>query len=188
MDLLKDLPATKRGYDAIVVFVDRLSKMVHGSACTKSVTAERLEEIFAHEVLKHHGLPSDIVSDRDVCFQSEFWKTVHNRLGVKLSMSTAEHPQSDGQTARANGILEDTLRHFVGPYQTDWGAYLAVAEFAMNNAWNQRIQNTPFMFKFGQHPDTPEVVALPGRNPAVNKFIGKWSDQLARAERCLEMP
>jgi hypothetical protein len=138
------------------------------------------------EAFKRHGLPSDIVADRDLRFQSEFWKTVHDRLGIKLSMSTALLPWSDGQTERANGILEYTLRRFVGPYQTDWDEYLAVAEFAMNNAWNQSIQNTPFMLNFGQHPDTPEVVALRGRNPAVKKFIGKWSYQLARATRCLE--
>jgi hypothetical protein len=134
MDLITDLPVTKRGHDAVVVFVDRLSKMVHVAPCTKTATAERLAEIFEHEVFKHHGMPTDIVSDRDIRFQSEFWKTVHSRLGIKLSMSTAKHPQTDGQTERANGVLEDTLRHFVGPYQTDWDEYLAVAEFAMNNA------------------------------------------------------
>jgi hypothetical protein len=168
--------------------------MVHASACTNSVTAERLEEVFEQEMFKHHGLPSDIVSGRDVRFQSEFWKTVHDRLDIKLSgsMSTAnyKHPQndphSDGQTEGAHGILKDTLRHFVGAYQTDWDDYLAVAEFPMNNARNQSIQDAPLMLNFGQHPDTPEVVALRGRNPAVNKFIGKWSDQLARAKQCLE--
>jgi hypothetical protein len=187
MDLITDLPVTKRGHDAVVVFVDRLSKMVHVAPCTKKATAERLAETFEHEVFKHHEMPTDIVSDQDIRFQSEFWKTVHSRVGIMLSMSTAKHPQTDGQTERANiGVLEDTLRHFVGPYQTDWDEYLAVAEFAMNNAGNQSIQNTVFMLNYGQHPDTPEVVGLRSRNPAVNKFVGKWSEQLTRAKRCIE--
>jgi hypothetical protein len=95
MNMITDLPVTKRGHDAGVVFVDRLRKMVHVAPCTKQATAERLAEIFEHELFKHHGMPTDILSDRDIRFQSEFWKTVHSRLGVKLSMSrhrsTAKH-------------------------------------------------------------------------------------------------
>jgi hypothetical protein len=186
LDLITDLPITKKGHDAVVVFVDRLSKMVHVAACTKTVTAERLAELFEQEVFKHHGIPKDIVSDRDVRFQSDFWKSFNDKLAIKLNMSTAKHPQTDGQTERANGILEDTLRHFVGPYQTNWDEYLAVAEFAMNNAWSQSTQTTPFMLNYGQHPDTPVTLQLRAHNPAVNKFVGKWSAQLTRAKRCIQ--
>jgi transposase InsO family protein len=145
---------------------------VHG--LRKAVTAERLAELFEQEVFKHayvhHGLPKDIVSDRDVRFQSDFWKPFNDKLGIKLNMSTAKHPQTDGQTERANGILEDTLRHFefVGPYQTNWDEYLAVAEFAINNAWSQSTQTTPFTRNYGQHPDTPVTLQLRAHNPAVN--------------------
>jgi transposase InsO family protein len=111
LDLITDLPITKKGHDAVVVFVDQLSKMVHVAACTKTVTAEQLAELLEQEVFKHHGIPKDIVSDRDVRFQSDFWKSFNDKLGIKLNMSTAKHPQTDGQTERANGILEDTLRH-----------------------------------------------------------------------------
>jgi hypothetical protein len=88
-------------------------------------------------------------------------------------MSTAKHPQTDGRTERANGILEDTLRHFVRPYQTNWEEYLDVAEFVMNNAWSQSTQTTPCMPNHGQHPDTPITLQLRAHNPAVNKFVGK---------------
>jgi hypothetical protein len=98
-------------------------------------------------------------------------------------MSTTKHPQSDGQTQKMNSVLKDTLRHFVGPYQTNWDEHLAMAEFAINNAWNQSIDNALFMLNCGQNPDTPEVVALRSMNPAVNKFVGKWSEQL---KHCLE--
>ena len=186
MDLITDLPVTKRGVDAVVVFVDRLSKMVHIEPCTKTVTAEGLAEIFENRIFRYHGVPQDLVSDRDVRFEAEFWQAVQKRLGVTLKRSTAKHPQTDGQTERMNGVFEDTLRHFVGPYQTDWDEYLAVVEFAMNNAYNESIQSTPFMLNYGQHPDTRAVSALRERNPAVNKFIGKWSEQLKRARLCMQ--
>ena len=186
MDLITDLPLTKKGYTAIVVFVDRLSKMVHLAPCTKKVTAERAAELFEDHVWKHHGIPQSIVSDRDIRFQSQLWKELNSRVGASLRMSTAKHPQTDGQTENANGVLEDTLRHFVGPYQTDWDEYLTVAEFAMNNAWNESIQNTPFMLNYGQNPDTPTIAFLRSRNPAVNKFVGRWSEQLSRAKKCLD--
>lgn len=185
MDLITDLPPTKKGFDSVVVFVDRLSKMVHIEPCTKTVGAEGLAEIYENRIFRYHGFPQDIVSDRDVRFASHFWQAIQKRLGVKLSRSTAKHPQSDGQTERMNGIFEETLRHFVGPYQTDWDEYLAVVEFAMNNAFNESIQSTPFMLNYGQHPDTPAVARLRDINPAVNKFVGKWSEQLKRARQCI---
>jgi hypothetical protein len=74
MDLIMDLPQTKAGYDSIVVFVDRLSKMCHLAACNKTITAEALARVFEHCVFKHHGLPQDVVSDRDLRFEAIFWQ------------------------------------------------------------------------------------------------------------------
>jgi hypothetical protein len=111
-----------------------------------------LSDVFEQEVFEYGGPLSDIVSDMDVRLQREFWKTVHDRLGIKLHGFVSSYPCQRLHTLRvtgrrnsaerANGILEDTLRHFVGPCQTHWDEYL---EFAMNNAWNQSIQNTPLM-------------------------------------------
>ena len=100
-------------------------------------------------------------------------------------MSSALHPQTDGQTEKANSVIEDMLRHFVGPYQTDWDQYISVVEFAMNRTWQATIQNTPFMLNYGQNPNTPQVQTLRSHNRSVNKFIGKWSEQLRRAKRCI---
>jgi Integrase core domain/Integrase zinc binding domain len=186
MDLITDLPETENGYTAIVVFVDRLSKMVHLAPCTKNVDAEGLGELMEQHVFRLHGVPQDIVSDRDIRFASQFWQQSCEHLKIRLSRSTAQHPQSDGQTERANGVLEDTLRHFVSPYQTDWDKLLSVAEFAMNNAYNESIRNTPFMLNYGQSPDTPVIAALRGKNPHVNKFVGRWQEQLKAARACLE--
>ena len=101
-------------------------------------------------------------------------------------MSIAYHPQTDGQTERVNGVLEDTLRHFVGPHQQNWDELLAPAEFALNNSWHHSIRNTPFMLNYGQTPDDPVVSKLRSLNPAISQFVGRWSEQLSRAKLCLE--
>ena len=191
MDLITDLPVTRKtvnkagGMDTIVVFVDRLSKMVHLAATTKTVNGIGLAYLYQNYVVKHHGFPQSIVSDRDVRFKG-FWRALQDINGVKLKMSTARHAQTDGQTENANGVLEDTLRHFTGPYQNDWDEHLAAAEFAMNNAWNSSVKNTPFMLNYGQHPHTPATLEVASQNPAVNRFVGQWSQQIARAKHCLQ--
>ena len=96
MDLITDLPQSEKGHDSIVVFVDRLSKMVHLAPCKKTVTAEQLGELMEHYVFRLHGVPQDIVSDRDVRFQASFWQESLSGLRVKLNMSTAKHPETDG--------------------------------------------------------------------------------------------
>ena len=158
MDVITDLPPTERGFDTIVVFVDRLSKMVYLAPCTKSVTATELVHLFGENVWKLHGIPSNIVTDRDVRFAS-FWELMCEHFGIEHNKSSGKHPQSDGQTENANGVLEDTLRHFVSDSQTNWDTLLTVAEFAMNNAHNSTIQTTPFMLNYGQHPDTTDGLA-----------------------------
>jgi hypothetical protein len=89
------------------------------------------------------------------------------------------------QSVFMNGMLEDTLRHFVGPFQRDWEELLPVVEFAMNNSWNASFQNTPFMLNYGQNPDDRTIAWLRERNSAVNKFVGRWSKQLVRARELL---
>ena len=120
MDLITDLPRTNNGNDSIWVVVDRLSKMVHLVALTKTCPAESIAAVYEKEVFRLHGIPETIVSDRDVRFTSRFWRALNERFKTRLAMSTKYHPQTDGQTENANGVLEDTLRHFVGPFQSDW--------------------------------------------------------------------
>ena len=185
MDFITDLPVTKQGHDAIWVVVDLLSKMVHLEPCKKTITAEGTAELYEKAIFRLHGLPKSIVSDRDVRFVSEFWRAIQKRFKTDLRMSTKNHPQTDGQTENANQVLEDTLRHFVGPYQQDWEKILPVAEFAMNNSFNSSIGMTPFMMNYAQNPRDPTTAWIEHRNPAVNKFMGRWSEQLARAKQHL---
>ena len=182
MDFITDLPVTPNGNDSIWVVVDRLSKLVHLEPCKKTITAAQTAKLYERAVFRHHGLPDNIVSDRDVRFVSEFWRAINKRFRTELHMSTKNHPQTDGQTENANLILEDTLRHFVGPFQQDWEDLLPVVEFAMNNAYNSTTKTTAFMLTYGQHPNDPTTLWMRHRNQAVNAFVGRWSEQLARAK------
>jgi hypothetical protein len=100
-----------------------------------------------------HGIPRKFVTDRDKLFTSNFWKTVIAELGIKHSMSTAFHPQTDGQTERANQTLEAYLRHYVSYRQDDWLKYLAAAQLAINNQVSATTGKSPFFANHGRHPD-----------------------------------
>ena len=183
VDFIVQLPLTKSGNTRIVVIVDRLSKMVHLVATPTAFTAHDMAKLYMHAVVRLHGMVREIVSDRDTLFTSEFWQDVNARLGTQLSRSTSYHPQSDGQTERTNRTLEEMLRHFVSPVQDDWDEYLDVAEFAINNAWQESIQNTPFFLNYGQHPLTPASVDVDTKVPAAKAFTSELADavELAKA-------
>ena len=184
LDLITDLPPTPSGHDSIVVFVDRLSKMVHVEPCKKTITSEGLAKLFESRVIRYHGAPSTIISDRDPRFKG-VWQGMLEQWNIKHCMSTARHPETDGQTENANGVLEDTLRHFVGPYQSNWDDLIPIAEFAMNNAVNASTGFTPFMLNFGQNPNTPISKVLRSLNPNLDRFRGRWAEQLAHARKSL---
>ena len=158
MDMITHLPPTRSGSTSIMVVVDRLSKMVHFLPTFDTVSAEDVAALFRDREFCLHGMPQSIVSDRDVKFTSAFWQELQRLLGVQLNLSSAYHPQSDGQTERMNRVLEDMLRHFVNRHHDDWDQYLATAEFAINNSENASVRNTPFMLNHGRHPFVPANV------------------------------
>src|SRR5690606_4084097 len=132
VDLITGLPVSD-GYDAITVVVDRLSKMAHYIPCTTELDAETFAKLFVQNIFRLHGLPTKIVSDRGSLFTSKFWKWVAAKLGIKRNLSTAYHPQTDGQTERVNAIFEQYLRCYCNYNQDNWVGLLPVAEFAYNN-------------------------------------------------------
>ena len=188
MDFIVQLPVTKRGHDAVLVCVDPLSKMTHMAATTTTVTAEGTARMFADHVIKLHGWPTDIVSDRDSPFAGKFTRELNQLTGVHSSMSTAFHPQSDGQTERVNRVLEDMLRHYVNATHTDWNDLLPMAEFAIDNAYHESIQNTPFMLNYGQHPHMPAELPVGhhSRVPAALRFTQEQQLKLNKAKLCLK--
>jgi hypothetical protein len=156
MDFIMQLPRTPRGYDAILVVVDRLTKRAHFIPTTTAVTAPGVARLFINEIFRLHGLPRSIVCDRDTRFVSKFWQSLLDILDVRLNMSTAFHPQTDGQTERVNRTLEQVLRTCVNYEQNDWDTHLPVVEFAYNNAKQTSINMSPFYADLGQHPRLPD--------------------------------
>ncbi|KAJ9509473.1 hypothetical protein QJQ45_001912 [Haematococcus lacustris] len=188
MDLITKLPPGDHGFDAIAVFVDRLSKMVHFVPCRESMNAEGFARLFIDNVFKHHGVPREIISDRGSHFTNHFWASVMAILGVKECKSSAYHPESDGQTERYNRTLEEMLRHYISPAQSDWPFFLALAEFAVNNSWQESIQSTPFLVNTGQSPLTPALLELPGEVycPSARKLSEWWQSNVKQARHFME--
>ena len=150
MDFITHLPKTKTGYTALYVVIDRLTKLVHIAPTTNTATAADTAQLFLDMVFKHHGLPRNIVSDRDVKFTSSFWTSFCEQVGIMLKMSSAYHPQTDGQTERMNRVIVDMMRHYINPTHDDWDEHLTAMEFAINNAFQQSIGTTPFRLTYGQ--------------------------------------
>ena len=136
LDFITQLPKTLSGNTQILVFVDRLTKQTHLSALPPSATALDVAKDFLHNVFRLHGLPLNLVSDRDAKFTSAIWKEIMRLLGTQLRMSSAFHPQTDGQTERMHLVLKDMLRHLYGTHQSAGDSVLDLAEFAINNAYS----------------------------------------------------
>jgi transposase InsO family protein len=120
MDFVVGLPKTQKGHDSIWVIVDRLTKSAHFIPVRTNYGGEKLAKLYVENIVKLHGVPSRIVSDRGTQFTSRFWKSLHQAMGTKLDFSSAYHPQTDGQTERVNQIMEDMLRACVLTYGKDW--------------------------------------------------------------------
>ena len=187
MDFIVHLPLTLRGNTQIAVFVDRLTKMVHLAALPEKATAVDVARCFVHDVFRLHGMPERLVSDRDTKFTADFWSEVMHLLGTKRHMSTAYHPQTDGQTERFNQVLEDMLRHWVNPKQDNWDTLLDCAEFAMNNAVSTSTRDTPFRLNYGQDPLTPLSIEVDTRLPAARDFVRDMTESLREAKHALQV-
>ena len=111
-DLVTDLPESN-GFTAIIVFVDKLTKMVHLAGCKKEVTAKEYAQIFIDNVFRLHGFLEVIISDRNPHFTGKFWRSLFDLLGTDLRFSTAFHPQTNGQSERMIQTLENFLRPYV---------------------------------------------------------------------------
>jgi len=138
------------GKDAILVVCDRLSKMAHFVVTTEATLAEGLARLFRDNIWKLHGLPESVVSDRGPQFAAELMKELNRMLGIETRLSTAFHPQTDGQTEQMNQELEQYLRFFVDHRQKDCPEWLASAEFAVNNKVHTATKVLPFMANYGR--------------------------------------
>jgi len=162
-----------QGYDAILVVCDRFSKMAHFIATTEKTSAEGLAKLFRDHVWKLHGLPESIISDRGVQFAAGMMKEVNNLLGIQTKLSTAYHPQTDGQTERVNQELEQYLRVFIDHRQEQWLDWLRTAEFAYNNKIHTTTKVSLFKVNYGQNPRMGFEGRRKGKYKAVGKFVEK---------------
>ena len=150
MDFVTGLPRTRMGYDAVWVIVDRLTKSAHFLPIRFSCSLDELARLYIKEIVRLHGVPSTIVSDRDPRFTSRFWGVFQRAFGTQLSLSTAYHPQTDGQSERTIQTLEDMLRACVLDQKASWDKYLPLVEFAYNNSYHASIGMAPYDVRTGQ--------------------------------------
>jgi hypothetical protein len=140
------------GFDCIMVVVDRLTKERHLIPCNTTMQALDLAKLFLRNVWKLHGLPDSIVSDRGSLFVATLWNAICYRLRIKANLSTAFHPESDGQTEISNAFMEQFLRKYIDFSQEDWEDWLPMAEFSANNVASASTGMSPFFANKGFHP------------------------------------
>jgi hypothetical protein len=141
--------------------------------------------LFMTKVFRRHGLPENFVSDRDPRFTSEFFTAICQHLGIQQAMSTAFHPQTDGQTERTNRTLEEMLRHYVSLFQDEWDLKLHCAELAVNNATKAATGLSPFYLNYGRHPRGPATGVMDTNFPAANEFVNGLNKAIALARDSL---
>ncbi len=190
MDFVTGLPETPRDHDAILVVVDRLSKMAYFLACRTQITALETAYLLFDRVFAQHGLPSEIVSDRDTRFASNVFRHLCELYGTQQRMSTAYHPQTDGQTERVNRTLEQMLRMYIGPKMDDWDVWLGPVQFAYNNAVHDSTGYSPFFLNFGRQPRVPAAVVQLGGGavqvPSADDFASRMEQLRQDARKHLE--
>ena len=152
VDFITCLPTSSGGNDTILTFVDRLTKQAHFVPTKGCINASGTADLYIENVFRLHGLSQSIVSDRDPRFTSDLYKAIFEKLGVHLSFSTSNHPQTDGQTERTHRTIEQILRTAVNHRQTNWEDLLPASEFAFNDMVQASTCETPFFLNYGHHP------------------------------------
>ncbi|KAI3802063.1 hypothetical protein L1987_30187 [Smallanthus sonchifolius] len=155
MDFITKLPRTSSGYDSIWVIIDRLTKSDHFLPIREDYRVEKLARIYIDEIVSRHGVPLNIISDRDARFTSRFWQSLQSALGTRLDLRTAYHPQTDSQTERTIQTLEDMLRACVIDFGGYWDSHLSLIEFSYNNSYHTSINMAPFEALYGRKCRSP---------------------------------
>jgi hypothetical protein len=180
MDLLFSLPTTAKGHTGLVVFVDRLTKYFRVAPCNVDITAEGVASAFLDSVVRHHGVPKVLISDRDPRFVAGFWRELQRALGTTMRMSTAGHPETDGQTENANRTLLRMLRSYCQAHPQSWDSLLSVVELAYNAHKHASTGVSPFYANFGRHPVMPMdlLASFPLQKQSVEQLVQNIHDTM----------
>ncbi|GKA07586.1 reverse transcriptase domain-containing protein [Tanacetum coccineum] len=159
MDLVVKLPKPVACYDCrfVVPLLDRLTKSAHFLPIREDYKTEKLARIYINEIVTKHGVPVSIISDRDGRFASHFWQVLQKALGTQVFMSTAYHPETDGQSERTIQTLEDMLRACVMDFGGSWDTHLPLIEFSYNNSYHKSIKCSPFEALYGRKCRSPVI-------------------------------
>ncbi|GJX69336.1 putative reverse transcriptase domain-containing protein [Tanacetum coccineum] len=157
MDFITKFPKSSSGYDTIWVIIDRLTKSAHFLPIREDYKTKKLAKTYVNEIVARHGVPVSIISDRDGRFTSHLWQALQEALGTRLDMSTAYHPQTDGQSERTIQTLEDMLRACVMDFGGSWDTHLPLIEFSYNNSYHTSIKCAPFEALYGRKCRSPVI-------------------------------
>jgi hypothetical protein len=173
VDFIVKLPMSS-GYDSILVVVDKNTKLAHFIPTMETIGANGTAPLYLQHIWKLHGTPQDIISDRGAVFISKFMRRLCQLLCINPSITTAFHPQSNGQTERINEILEQYLRMFTTQREDDWADLLPLAEFAYNNSTHSSTGFSPFYTTYGYHPvlsfTTPTSTTVPAAEDRIRNL------------------
>jgi hypothetical protein len=178
MDFIEGLPKSK-GHDVILVVVDRLTKYAHFLPLAHPYTVHKVATLFIDNIIKLHGPPTVITTDRDRIFLSKFWTEIFTAMKISLHFSTAYHPETDGQTERVNQCLEQYLRCMASQEPKKWGAWLPAAEFWYNSCYHTAIKMSPFEALYEYAP--PILTEL----PTLSELSPEAQDTLREKEKMI---
>uniref|UniRef100_A0A8C5R5U5 Gypsy retrotransposon integrase-like protein 1 n=1 Tax=Leptobrachium leishanense TaxID=445787 RepID=A0A8C5R5U5_9ANUR len=185
MDFIVELPES-RGNTVILTVIDRFSKMGHYVPLRKLPSAAELVPIFISNVVRLHGIPLGIVSDRGTQFVSRFWKGFCKSVGIDLSFSSAYHPQTNGAAERANQNIEKYLRCFISERQDNWSDLIPWAEYALNSAVSEATGRSPFFTVYGFDPPVLPTTFPDTAIPALDEHLVSLKETWGRVKRALE--
>ena len=186
MDFITKLPTTRNKHDSIWVIIDRLTKSAHFIPIKETYSVETLAQIYVKEIVCRHGIPLTIISDRDGRFTSRFWRSLQEALGTRLDLSTAYHPQTDGQSERTIQTLEDMLRSCVLDFGGNWDSHIPLIEFSYNNSYHTSIGMAPFEALYGRKCRSPICWNEVGETQIIGpELVQETTDRIAQIRQNL---
>ncbi|GKA13221.1 reverse transcriptase domain-containing protein [Tanacetum coccineum] len=187
MDFIVKLPRTRSGHDAIWVIVDRLTKSAYFLAVREDFKIEKLARLYINEIVARHGVPVSIISDHDSHFTSRLWQSLQKALGTRLDLSTAYHPEIDGQSERTIQTLEDMLRACVIDFGGNWDTHLRLVEFSYNNSYHTSVKCASFEALYGRKCRTPIAWVEVGESQLIGpEIVQETTDNIVQIKERLK--